>query len=149
MKFKEWLAKVEATDQAAPSEQPTAQQQEVDPTSGWRYGNYCGPGPKFDRKTCDRLADGRPLPQPINAVDAACKVHDTDYCGCNVDWKAGFLFGKGTPCSREADVKLIKTLGGLAKERKFSSHGEWIAANLIRNYFRLHNWMQRGTITTI
>jgi len=151
MNFKEWLNKMESEqvppepDAASP---PVAKDRDV-PGSGWRYGNYCGPGPKFDRKTCDRLDDGKPLPQPINAVDAACQVHDAEYCGCNVDWRAGFLFGRGSPCSRKADEKLIGTLNKLTKERQYKSHGEWIAANLIKNYFRLHNWMQRPDMTMI
>jgi hypothetical protein len=145
--FKEWLAAREATAEDVPTAPPSPAtdvptKDRTVPGFKWRYGNFCGPGPAFDRSTCDRLQDGKPLPQPMNAVDAACKDHDADYCRCGVDWRAGFLFGKGTTCSKQADRKLIKTLGQLAKDGQLKSHDQWIAAHVIKNYFKLHNWMQ-------
>lgn len=131
MHFAEWLFLRETKERGT--------KDSTIPGSRWRYGNYCGPGPAIDRKTCDKLADGRPLPPAINVVDAACKDHDLEYCGCGADWRAGFLFGAGSPCSRGSDVRLMKTLDQLAKDGKLTTHDQWMAAHIIKNYFRLHN----------
>jgi hypothetical protein len=35
------------------------------------HGFYCGPGPIRD-KSCQKLADGKPLPNPTDDLDCAC-----------------------------------------------------------------------------
>lgn len=115
--FKDWLKK-----------------QEEQPRAWWRYGHYCGPGPRLRSQTCDMLHSGKPLPAPINAVDAACQRHDVEYCKCGVGWEAGVIGGKPNTCSLQSDEKLVahlQNLEGLPLKQK-------LAAATIKNYFNLH-----------
>lgn len=96
----------------------------------WRYGNYCGPGPKL-HKTCDRLSDESPLPNPKNSVDVHCKQHDIDYCKCGVNWTAG-LPGKGNACSRQSDRAFVNKL--LSIKDKLPPDQQR-AASIISQYF--------------
>lgn len=100
----------------------------------WRYGNYCGPGPKFSQD-CSSLADGRPLPEPINKVDMACKIHDAKYCMCGNTWKTSF---PGTPCTRSSDHDLLSALNSLIKNKEISGK-EYSAANLIMKFYKAHH----------
>jgi len=102
------------------------------------YGNYCGPGPKLD-KACIKLANGEPLPKPINSVDATCRDHDLMYCRCGVDWRTGILGNKGTQCSRTADRVLIRNLEKLREKLKGS---ERLAGTVVLNYFKIHQGVQ-------
>lgn len=97
----------------------------------FRYGNYCGPGPKLLRPPCDKLADETPMPNPKNTVDAQCKQHDIDYCRCGVGWDAG-LPGRGNSCSKQADKELVHKL--LALKGKLPPDQQR-AASIIRQYF--------------
>jgi hypothetical protein len=97
----------------------------------WRYGNYCGPGPKFHPKTCKHLSTGEPLPSPENQVDSHCKNHDIDYCKCGVKWTAA-LPGQGNDCSRKADRKLTANLI-MNKEKLPATQKK--AAEIISGYF--------------
>lgn len=108
----------------------------------WRYGNYCGPGPKLMPKTCDRLATGDPLPAPINKVDGACQVHDMDYCRCGVNWTAGVIGSAGTSCSRGADEKLVKQIRNYIKAGLLSGK-EKIAGDVVSKYFQAVAGLQR------
>ena len=56
------------------------------------HGIYCGPGPALVPKSCDALRNGAPLPEPVDAIDAACKTHDIDYCKAGKDWRAALPF---------------------------------------------------------
>ena len=49
------------------------------------YGNYCGPTPEIDRASC--TAHGRFGDDPVDIVDAQCRVHDLGYCNCEKDWR--------------------------------------------------------------
>lgn len=100
----------------------------------WRYGNYCGPGPKLS-PDCSSLDDGSPMPEPINKVDAACQIHDKQYCACGVNWKNSF---PGTSCSRESDKGLLSALMDLINNKKVSGK-ELNAARLISTYFKTHH----------
>jgi 8-oxo-dGTP pyrophosphatase MutT (NUDIX family) len=102
--------------------------------SRWRYGNYCGPGPKFSND-CSSLDNGNPLPEPINKVDMACKIHDTKYCMCGNTWKNSF---PGTPCTRNSDEELLNYLNSLIKNKEITGH-EFNAANLITKFFKAHH----------
>lgn len=105
------------------------------------YGNYCGPGPKLD-KTCMKLANGEPLPEPINSVDATCRDHDLMYCRCGVDWRTGVIGNSGTQCSRTADRVLIRSLEKLRERLKGS---EKLAGTVVLNYFKTHQGVQNQT----
>lgn len=111
MKFSQWLAK---RDKA-----------------WWRYGNYCGPGPKLDRSSCDKLSDGSPLPLPQDQLDKICMRHDIDYCHCGTNWKSG-LPGGGDSCSRIADDDLLKSLLNI---RHKLTPSQLKAASVIGSYF--------------
>jgi len=100
----------------------------------WRYGYYCGPGPKFS-KDCSTLDGGDSLPEPINKVDMACKVHDTKYCMCGNTWKNSF---PGTPCTRNSDHALLDTLTSLIKNKDITG-SEFNAANLIVKFYKAHH----------
>lgn len=102
------------------------------------YGNYCGPGPALD-KSCSKLANGEPLPEPINSVDAACRDHDLMYCRCGVNWRTGIIGNSGTDCSRTADRVLIRNLDRLREKLKGT---EKIAGNIVLNYFKTHQNIQ-------
>lgn len=102
----------------------------------WRYGNYCGPGPKFHPKTCKHLSNGESLPSPVNQVDAHCKNHDVDYCRCGVGWTAA-LPGHGNSCSKRADRKLADVLDMVKDDLPPNQRK---AANIISGYF---NFLKR------
>lgn len=104
-----------------------------------RYGNYCGPGPKMD-VSCAKLADGSPLPPPINRVDAVCQAHDVAYCRCGAGWQHGLIGRAGSPCSREADEVLRRDIESIAASLP---RGERLAASVILNYFRSHGRVQK------
>lgn len=136
MKFRDWLQTEETQDL---DELDMLKKPEGMPTKAWwRYGNYCGPGPKLRPKTCDALASGRPLPEPINAVDAVCKQHDIEYCNCGATWKSGLWLGQPTSCSLNSDRSLVKKLdaitGGPISQR--------LAAKAISSYFKMHLGLQ-------
>lgn len=109
VKFKEWLVLNEA-----------------------RYGNYCGPGPKLN-KDCTALANGDPLPQPINTVDKICQVHDIHYCKCGGHWTHGLLGNAGTSCSRGADKNMQAQLDGVINKLTGS---EKLIGTIILRYFQ-------------
>lgn len=97
-----------------------------------RYGNYCGPGPKLN-KDCSALANGDPLPQPINTLDRICQNHDLRYCNCGSHWSAALIGNSGTSCSREADKIMQKELKGSVAKLAGS---EKLIGNLILRYFQ-------------
>jgi hypothetical protein len=103
----------------------------------FRYGNFCGPGPYLDKKTCMTLKDGSPAPQPINQVDASCKQHDIDYCRCNAGSLSGVV-GFGNNCTGKADQRLAKTLDQLIQSKKLDP-SQARAAHIIKGYFGAHN----------
>lgn len=98
-----------------------------------RYGNYCGPGPELD-KTCSKLADGSPLPNPINSVDATCKAHDISYCKCGANWMDGIV-GRGSSCSKAADKDMISQIKKILPDLKGTQK---LIAHLILQYFQIH-----------
>ena len=98
-----------------------------------RYGNYCGPGPRFDKPDCETLLGGTPLPNPINDVDAACQKHDIAYCKCNSRWVSGLPMG-GTPCTLDADRALILAVNDLLQSGTLSKTERFVA-DIIRSYF--------------
>lgn len=97
-----------------------------------RYGNYCGPGPKLN-KDCSALADGSPLPQPINSVDKICQAHDIKYCQCGSNWTHGLLGNAGTACSRGADKNMQAQLDGIVQKLTGS---EKLVGTIILRYFQ-------------
>ena len=113
-----------------------------EPTKAWwRYGNYCGPGPELS-STCDTLADNQPLPIPKNQVDAACQAHDIDYCKCNTNWFSGMIGNKGTPCSRQADDRILLQLTTLSNNPELT-WGERQMAKILYRYFQTHGKIQK------
>ena len=136
-------------DRADPQAQPTgtpaatSEPPQISPNKvWWRYGHYCGPGPKLWPKTCDKLVSGDPMPSPINKVDSACQVHDIDYCKCGVNWTAGVIGAPGTSCSRSADEKLVSQLRNFIKAGLLSGK-EKIAGDVVAKYFSAVAGLQR------
>ena len=107
----------------------------------FRYGNYCGPGPDLS-DNCEKLANGNPLPQPINSIDNVCKKHDIFYCKCGSKWQHGVLGSAGSECSRKADSFMQKEIEDLLPEL---SGNERVIALLILNYFKTHGIFQKLT----
>jgi hypothetical protein len=105
--------------------------------SGFRYGNFCGPGPYLDKKTCGSLTDGSPPPEPIDAVDAGCKQHDIDYCKCGANSMSGVI-GFGNACTKQADQRLISNMKQQLQSGQLSD-GAVKAAKMISGYFGAHN----------
>lgn len=104
-----------------------------------RYGQYCGPGPKLN-KDCTALANGQPLPAPINTIDSICQKHDIKYCKCGSHWTHGLLGNSGSSCSRGADKDIQKDLMSVINKL---SGSEKLVGNLILRYFQHHERSQR------
>jgi hypothetical protein len=104
--------------------------------STMRYGNFCGPGP-YDEKGFAK--------SPINAVDAACKIHDIGYRDCGLvglpALKAA-LPGSQNSCVVPSDVTLIKDLDDVI-ENPNTPTGQRQIARVIRGYFGLKTKMVR------
>lgn len=105
-----------------------------------RYGQYCGPGPRLN-KDCTALADGSPLPTPINTVDKICQDHDIRYCKCGSQWTHGLLGNTGTTCSKGADEEMREKLQGVIGKLAGS---EKLVGTLILRYFQQHARTQRS-----
>ncbi len=98
------------------------------------YGVYCGPGPKLSG-SCDSLANGSPMPRPIDRLDGACQNHDVDYCNAGATWQSAMPFGRSNnPQTREADKKLLANVRRIAKTDNLSPKAQRFA-KLIRKYF--------------
>ena len=95
-----------------------------------RYGNFCGPGP-YDAKGFAK--------EPINAVDAACKVHDLGYRDCGLiglDAIKAALPGSKNSCVGPSDVTLVKDMDDITEDPA-TPFGQKQVAKIIRNYFGL------------
>ncbi len=98
--------------------------------STMRYGNFCGPGP-YDEKGFAKT--------PINAVDAACKVHDLGYRDCGLiglDAIKAALPGSKNSCAMPSDVTLVKDMDDIVEDPA-TPFGQKQVAKVIRNYFGL------------